>query len=72
VSLLDIALKNNSAMKIKKWFKKLFGVKTVSTKKVEKEEIKNEESIQFGPEKTTKNKWLHPKDNFGKLKRGTQ
>jgi len=73
VSLLDIALKNNSAMKIKKWLKKLFGVKTVSTKQVKKEEIKNEDSIQFVPEKTpTKNKWLHPKDNFGKLKRGTQ
>jgi hypothetical protein len=55
------------------WLKKLFGFKTVSTKKVKKEEIKNEDSIQFGPEKTpTKNKWLHPKDNFGKLKRGTQ
>ena len=52
MSLLDIALKNNSAMKIKKWLKKLFGVKTVSTKKVEKEEIKNEDSIQFGPEKS--------------------
>ena len=54
------------------WIKKLFGIKTVSTKKVKKEEIKIEDSIQFGPEKTpTKNKWLHPKDNFGKLKRGT-
>jgi hypothetical protein len=55
------------------WFKKLFGIKTVSTKQVKKEEIKNEVSIQFGPEKTpTKNKWLNPKDNFGKLKRGTE
>ena len=46
-------------------------VKEISSSK--KEEIKNEVSIQFGPEKTpTKNKWLHPKDNFGKLKRGTQ
>ena len=55
------------------WIKKLFGIKTVSTKKVKKEEIKIEDSIPFGPEKTpTKNKWLHPKDNFGKLKRGTQ
>ena len=73
MSLLDIALKNNSAMKIKKWLKKLFGVKTVSTKQVKKEEIKNEDSIQFGPEKKpTKNKWLNPEDSFGKLKRGTQ
>ena len=34
------------------WLKKLFGIKTVSTKQVKKEEIKNEDSIQFGPEKT--------------------
>jgi hypothetical protein len=55
------------------WLKKLFGNKTVSTKQVKKEEIKNEVSIQFGPKYLpTKNKWLHPKDNFGKLKRGTQ
>ena len=55
------------------WLKKLFGIKTGLTKQVKKEEIKNEVSIQFGPEKTpTKNKWLHPIDNFGKLKRGTQ
>ena len=55
------------------WLKKLFGIKTVSIKQVKKEEIKIEDSIQFGPEKKpTKNKWLHPKDNFGKLKRGTQ
>ena len=55
------------------WLKKLFGIKTVSTKQVKKEEIKNEVSIQFGPEKTpTKNKWLNPEDSFGKLKRGTQ
>ena len=55
------------------WIKKLFGVKTVSTKKVKKEEIKIEDSIPFGPEKTpTKNKWLNPEDSFGKLKRGTQ
>ena len=54
------------------WLKKLFGIRPVSTKQVKKEPLKNEDSIQFGPEKTTKNKWLHPKDNFGKLKRGTQ
>ena len=54
------------------WFKKLFGLKTVSTKQVKKEPIKNIDSIQFGLEKKpTKNKWLHPQDNFGKLKRGT-
>jgi len=54
------------------WLKKLFDFKTVSTKQVKKEPLKNEVSIQFGPEKTpTKNKWLHPQDNFGKLKRGT-
>jgi|TARA_B110000240_G_C13440044_1_gene427653 hypothetical protein len=55
------------------WLKKIFGIKTVSTKKVKKESIKNKDSIQFGSnKKLTKNKWLHPKDNFGKLKRGTQ
>ena len=54
------------------WIKKLFGVKTVSTKKVKKEEIKIEDSIPFGPEKTpTKNKGLHPKVYFGTLYRGT-
>tara|TARA_B100000787_G_C15913141_1_gene173374 strand:+ start:42 stop:212 length:171 start_codon:yes stop_codon:yes gene_type:complete len=54
------------------WLKKLFGFKTVSTKQVKKEPLKNEGAIQFAPEKTpAKNKWLHPKDNFGKLKRGT-
>jgi len=54
------------------WFKKLFGFKTVSTKKVKKEPLKNEDAIQFGSDKKlTKNKWLNPKDNFGKLKRGT-
>ena len=54
------------------WFKKLFGFRTVSTKKVKKEPIKNEDSIQFYLEKIhAKNKWLNPKDNFGKLKRGT-
>ena len=59
-------------MKIKQWLKKLFGIKTVSTKHVKKEPLKNEGAIQFAPEKTpAKNKWLHPKDNFGKLKRGT-
>ena len=59
-------------MKIKQWLKKLFGIKTVSTKQVKKEVIKIEDSIQFGSDKKlTKNKWLHPKDNFGKLKRGT-
>ena len=43
------------------WLKKLFNFKTVSKKQVKKEEIKNEDSIQFGPEKTpTKNKWLAP------------
>ena len=47
------------------WLKKLFGIKTVSTKQVKKEVIKIEDSIQFGPEKNhTKNKWLNPKDNF--------
>jgi len=55
------------------WLKKIFGIKTVSTKKVKKESIKNKDSIQFGPEKTpAKNKWLNPKDNFGILKRGTE
>ena len=54
------------------WLKKIFGITTVSTKKVKKESIKNKDSIQFGSDKKpTKNKWLHPKDNFGKLKRGT-
>ena len=55
------------------WLKKIFGITTVSTKKVKKESIKNKDSIQFGPEKTpTKNKWLNPEDSFGKLKRGTE
>ena len=55
------------------WFKKLFGFKTVSTKKVKKEPLKNEDAIQIGSDKKlTKNKWLNPKDNFGKLKRGTE
>ena len=50
------------------WLKKLFGIK-----RFQQNRLKNEVSIQLGPEKTpTKNKWLHPKDNFGKLKRGTQ
>ena len=32
----------------------------------------NDQPIQNDTqEKPTKNKWLHPKDNFGKLKRGT-
>ena len=54
------------------WLKKLFSFKTVSTKQVKKQLLKNEDAIQFAPEKTpSKNKWLHPKDNFGKLKRGT-
>ena len=55
------------------WLKKIFGIKTVSTKKVKKESIKNKDSIQFGSDKKlTKNKWLNPEDSFGKLKRGTQ
>ena len=55
------------------WIKKLFGLKTVSTKQVKKEPIKNIDSIQFGLEKKpTKNKWLNPEDSFGKLKRGTE
>jgi hypothetical protein len=54
------------------WLKKLFGFKTVSTKQVKKEPLKNKDAIQFGSDKKpTKNKWLNPKDNFGKLKRGT-
>ena len=39
------------------WFKKLFGFRTVSTKKVKKEPIKNEDSIQFDLEK------IHAKKN---------
>ena len=55
------------------WLKKLLGFKTVSTKQVKKEPSKNEDSIQIGSDKKpTKNKWLHPEDNFGKLKRGTE
>ena len=54
------------------WFKKLFGFKTVSIKQVKKEPLKNEDYIQFGSDKKlTKNKWLNPKENFGKLERGT-
>lgn len=61
-------------MRIKNmWLKKLFGFKTVSKKQVKKDPLKNEDAIQFeSDKKLTKNKWLHPKDNFGKLKRGTE
>ena len=61
-------------MRIKNmWLKKLFDFKTVSTKQVKKQLLKNEDSIQIGSDKKlTKNKWLNPKDNFGKLKRGTE
>jgi hypothetical protein len=54
------------------WLKKLFGIKTVSTKQVKKEPLKNEDAVQFeSDKKPSKNSWLNPKDNFGKLKRGT-
>jgi hypothetical protein len=55
------------------WLTKIFGFKTVSTKQVKKEPLKNIDSIQFGSDnKPTKNKWLNPEDSFGKLKRGTE
>jgi hypothetical protein len=47
------------------WFKKLFDFSKVSPKV-------NDQPIQNNTqEKPSKNNWLNPKDNFGKLKRGT-
>ena len=55
------------------WLKKLFGFKTVSTKQVKKEPLKNQDDGKFGSDKKlTKNKWINAKDNLGKLKRGTE
>ena len=47
------------------WFKKLFDFSKVSPK-VNDQPIQNDTQ-----EKPSENKWLNPKDNFGKLKRGT-
>ena len=47
------------------WLKKLFGFNKISPK-VNDQPIKNDTQ-----EKPSENKWLHPKDNFGKLQRGT-
>ena len=47
------------------WLKKLFDFSKISPKF-------NDQPIQNDTqEKPTKNKWLNPKENFGKLKRGT-
>ena len=55
------------------WLKNYFVLKRFQQKQVKKEPLKNEDSIQIGSDKKlTKNKWLNPKDNFGKLKRGTE
>lgn len=51
---------------INMWFKKLFDFSKVSPK-VNHQPIQNDTQ-----EKPSKNKWLNPKDNFGKLKRGTE
>jgi len=42
-------------------------------KRFQQNRLKNEDAIQIGSDKKlTKNKWLNHKDNFGKLKRGTE
>ena len=48
------------------WFKKLFDFSKVSPK------VNHQPTQNDTQEKPSKNKWLNPKDNFGKLKRGTE
>ena len=46
------------------WLKKLFGFNKISPK------VNNEPTQNNNQEKPTKNKWLYPTDNFGKLEKG--
>ena len=50
---------------INMWLKKLFDFNEISPK-VNDQPIQNDTQ-----EKPTKNKWLNPKENFGKLERST-